>query len=900
MSSYSRNRLELFGGLVRDRTETGAGRPWALEPGELRFKHGETIAELKVPFHMGGEDEGCVEQAISGLTSLLMKRFEPKMEGAKDGVSLALPIGVLKDKTFRTDLFISDSLEKEIALRVISSTPYIDSAILANWLGSDGHGRRLIRWFSGFMDKMLREEARAEGERTGYLATLALMNAVRKKKELVKGFRIKGLSYEKAELAIGLCLFHTLAAAAEDYLRRLEASGAAYFSPSASSLILSALTPRSFLAIPSNLVAGTINPYGVNSETLEALSACMPPAEEYDGTGEFISGAAGKIRRDALEAAQAQAEVNRFRAHSVEFFSEFDLQGSSVQSTLFELYNEDRLVRNFLSDQKAVSGLCDGLDEVRDRHARDPRRAAVVEQFVKFLSGFRRSMLGSFLKGSRKADEIRPVVEGYYAMRLDELSDRYVSLMRGYLADRREEFKQNMLIEEYNRGRLYRFSTDDRPVLKTLALEEEGQLFVDMKDFTRKTLKVKEIAMADFMREYFYGPILNAASKYAAGTGVGADDRGIRLTNLPGDAAIFSGGVSYLVALAKDIQHIIRRYKDELTKRLPPRRDEEILEEVHRRFDARKEALRRKRAELNAALMNDEPGVERRLVALGEEEHRLETTYREELETAIKGELEAGLYISYGAKAEAMVVESRGDFSGPASVSIGEKINESARGTFRNPMVRAKLEMTLENERTRRKDRHLGYPFDIYIDRVMSIKLPPELDSAFEKLLSTRKDSGAKAMAEVMANEFYGDLNRIISGEPFSSLRVISSTKDIYNKGEALSINALEAYMRENRGSKWFFHKTVEAASLEREVRDAFFFPSDTLEFWFSHEQVRGSDRIEIFHRSGEIIFKGFEASTPMTVYELINPDGEFFKAIVRHHFHAWLEESRGRAPETV
>ncbi|MCC6502562.1 MAG: hypothetical protein IT362_05430 [Deltaproteobacteria bacterium] len=901
MSTYNRERLDLFASLLNKKFDISAGRPWTIDPREMRFKHGETIAELKVPFHMGGEDETCIEQAVLGLTSLLMRRYEPKMEGAKEGAPLIITTGVLKDKTFRTDLFIADSLEKEIALEVLSGTPYIDSAIIANWLGSDGHGRRFLRWFSEYLEKMLKEEARAGGdERTSYLALLALVNVVRKKKEKVKGFRIKGLSYEKAELAIGLVMFHAIRTATLGCFRKLRSSGATYYSQAAETLLLSALTPRSFLSIPSNLVGGTINPYGVNNDTLEALSNIVTDIDEFDGSEEFISRAASQVRKnsEALEAVQAQSDINRFRAASLEYFSEFEQPGTEVQSILFELYNEDRLIKNFLSDQRAVGSLAEGLEEVKTRYARDQRRADIIEAFLKFLSGFRKSMLSSFLKGSKKAEETAPVIEGYFALRLDEHAETYAGLMRGYLADRREEFKNNMLVEEYGRGRLYRFSTDDRPVLKTLTIEEEGQLFVDMKDFTRKTLKVKEIAMADFMREYFYKPILNAASKYGMGTGIGADEKGIRLTNLPGDAAIFSGGVTYLVALAKDIQQIIRRYRDELTRRLPPRLDEEILEEVHKRFEARKSDLKLKRAELNAALESNESGVETRLVALGEEEHRLETTYREELETAIKGELEAGLYISYGAKAETVIVESRGEFSGPVSVSIGEKINEASRGTFRNPLVRAKLEMTLEAERTKKRDRQIKYPFDIYIDRVLSVKLPPELDSSFEKLISSRKDSSAKAMSQVMASEFYGDLNRIISGEPFSSLRVISSTKDIYNKGEALNIDALEAYIRENRGSKWFFNKKVETGSLGNELLEQFFFPSETLEFWFSHESVRGADRIEIFHKSGEVIFKGFEANTPMVIYELINPEGAFFKSIVKNHFHRWLEESKDSSSE--
>ena len=147
--------------------------------------------------------------------------------------------------------------------------------------------------------------------------------------------------------------------------------------------------------------------------------------------------------------------------------------------------------------------------------------------------------------------------------------------MRASLADRRGEFNQNMLVEEYNRGRLYRFSVDDRTILKTLATEEEGQLFIDMKDFTRKTLKVKEIAMAEFMNEHFYKPILSRGP-------VQRGHRGLkrRARHNPyepaGDAAIFSGGVSYLIRARARHTADNKTVQGPARAKLPPMRNEEI------------------------------------------------------------------------------------------------------------------------------------------------------------------------------------------------------------------------------------------------------------------------------------------------------------------------------------
>lgn len=904
MAGYANERLELLDKLLKRRPELINGRLWTLDPKGLRFKHGETIAELKVPFHMGGVDEECVEKAVLSLLSLIMKRFEPTagIDGRKDSTPLPLSTPILKDKTFRTDIFIADSLEKKLATEILSSTPYIDSSMLAAWFSSDGYGRKFIKWSSEIIEKTLKEEARTNGEeKTSYLALLAIVSTIRKKKEKIKNYRIKGITYEKADTAVGMAMYVTFKGALTDTLSRLRESGASCYNASSELLLTSSVVPKAFLSIPSILFSTSLNPYGINSETIELLSGLAPGIEEeYGDSTDFIKAAFEKIKgnQNITDPLKQQYEAVRFREEAIDYMTEFETPGIEAHDVLYEVYNEDRLIRNLLNDPKILERLSRSLDDVKKRYSKDQRRSEIINSFQRFLSTFKKSVLGGFLRSVKgEPDAIVPVLESYYAYRLDDHIDRSSALMRSYLVDRRDEFNQNTLMEEYNRGRLYRFSVDDRPILKSLELEEEGQLFVDMKDFTRKTLKVKEIAMAEFMKEYFYKPILTAAGQYGMGTGVAADERGIRLTNMPGDAAIFSGGVTYLVSLARDIQNVIRRYREQLLKRLPPRKDEEVLDEVHRHFEERKKFLKEKRNELNKALERNEPGVESKLVALGEEEHRLENIYRDELAEAIKGELEAGLYISYGAKAETMVIEPKAEFSPPVKVAIGEKINESARGTFRNPLVRAKLEVLLENEKQKRKQK-VQYPFDVYIDTIISIKMPPELDSAFEKLISTRKPSSAQAMAKIMANEYFNDLKNIISGASFSELRLITATTDIYNKGQALSIHALNAYMKETRGTKWFFSKTIPVNGLDESIQEAFFFPSAQLEFWFGYETVKGTDQIEIFCKSGEVIFKGFEANTPIVIYEMINSEGDFFKLLVKHHFHGWLEESKKPAAE--
>ena len=56
--------------------------------------------------------------------------------------------------------------------------------MLGLWLGSDGHGRKFLKWASGMFDKALKDEAKAGlGEPTSYLAMLAMVAAIRKKRQ---------------------------------------------------------------------------------------------------------------------------------------------------------------------------------------------------------------------------------------------------------------------------------------------------------------------------------------------------------------------------------------------------------------------------------------------------------------------------------------------------------------------------------------------------------------------------------------------------------------------------------------------------------------------------------------------------------------------------------------------
>ena len=103
---------------------------------------GESVKDLKIPYLFGVEDEPVIEKSILALIALLKRRFEPGSEQEiKDSLSSILNIKTsLIEKTYRTDYFLPDSVEKGIACEMLTTTPVIDSGILKVWLGPGGHG----------------------------------------------------------------------------------------------------------------------------------------------------------------------------------------------------------------------------------------------------------------------------------------------------------------------------------------------------------------------------------------------------------------------------------------------------------------------------------------------------------------------------------------------------------------------------------------------------------------------------------------------------------------------------------------------------------------------------------------------------------------------------------------
>ena len=899
---FVKDRLEVIGRILENPLSVTSGKFWTLEPKKIRFRYGESLAELKIPYHMGVEDEAVVGNAIKSLMELIKRRYEEGDKGKRGQTLEAAREGEgkveLRAETYRTEMLRDGTLEKDLAGLALRLSPLLDGALLSAWLVGDGPGKKLVDWVEAVMEKSLKDEATDDGEEpTAYLLLLVILSCIREQKEKIKDVRIKGLSYERLDITLSFTLYVVVKTAIWSLFDRLKKEGVHYMDEKTELVLKSALVPVSFLSIPSTLLSSSLNPYGISTDVFDGISKKAPKAEDISGgPEELLKLVAKAVKKDKalMEAMKAQYRVAALKKAIIDFLMDYDLPGHGVCKQLHDLYHEERQIRPFVTDPKQLDGFHKALSDDRDSMRMDRNRVEAIEKIITLVEGFKKGS-GWFGGGGEEERALEGVLESYYAVSMDNHIEKYAGHMRVYMTDRRQEFDDKMLFQEYGLGRLYRFSYDKRPTLNTHAKEEEGQLFVDMKDFTKKTLKVKEAAMAEFMKENFYSPIIQVASRYSAGSGMYESDTGIRLNSLPGDAAIFSGGIASLVALADDILSVLRNYGTTLAKRLPPVKDEVLLDDVHKKFEETKAKIKAKRKEIEKAAHKNRAAADEMLKKLTEEEHRLENVYRSDLEEAIASEMEAGLFITYGGKAETIVLEASDDFGGKIKVAIGEKINEAARGTDRNSMVRAKLEMLLEKERMKRNNMKLVYPFDVYIDKTYNVRMPPEIDTAIEKVMGGKVDS-IKPMAEVVASEFYQDLAVLAKGKSFASLRLLGSSNSIYNRGRAITTEAIEAYVKETKGTKFFFKKKVKTAELAEVIRNGFFFPKPVLDLWFGVEKQGGGESVEGFVKVSDIVFKGFEAAEPTRVHEMLDGNGEFFIMLMKHHFEGWHREAMDTA----
>jgi class 3 adenylate cyclase len=445
---------------------------------------------------------------------------------------------------------------------------------------------------------------------------------------------------------------------------------------------------------------------------------------------------------------------------------------------------------------------------------------------------------------------------------------------------------------EYEHGRLYFIGVEERPLIKNRAKSAQmGHLFCDVKDFTRRTAFLKEAVVADFLSREFYTPILTAAARHHYGADHLKDRGGIYLNNLLGDAVSFSGNVVALVELAHDIRRALNSYAKRLDAESGSETVARSIAAIDQRAAARRAELEQQMAQAQSAIRartrdasGEDPQV--RLSRLHAELARLEDERKSEIALAAGEKLEAGIFISYGAAPEVATFEDH--VFGAMKVAIAEKINESARGTARNSGVRSRIDALVRQQRATRNKADLSCPFLVSVSQPLSIPVPADAEAAIMACLSGGDSNMAELLLQRSVRQFVAGLAQGGGG----------STGDIYNGGAALSEEALRAYVTARDGEFLFLSRRVSVSALHASIVERFVFPMDTLQLVAAVEP--GAQALhELYVHVGRALFKGFEKTGGLGVYEIIPPGSPFFSLLAQHHLPRWLvEHEHGRSDD--
>jgi hypothetical protein len=579
-------RVALFEGILAYVRQKGIqGKDlWSLKRDSVRFCLGESDYEIRIPFIFGGGAEEVFDEATREMASLMKGRLEPSMVYDDRG---SIMISVLDErvkllqKGYRATGEFKNRLETEIAVSTVFSDPLIDAGLIASWFSPSLHGRRLISELLRIYKKAIEEEMRLGGsERTSLLVHLAISSILSDKKEIIKGVKIRGVSYEKLDRSISILYSNVIRAVVTEILSAFKGKRLSYDFKEMEYLLLSTATPFFVLNIKSAILGNDLNPYNLTPQIATSLEDVYTQAARkahriVDVTKSMVD----QIMQDKklTELIIEFHNIASFRDDILDYLISYDNQKEGIHILFSEIAQDDKLLRALWEDSKIASQVETGLSDLINKYRRDEGRVNKIKKIITNFKTHRRwGLIRLFSVGKETlVFQISEIVKRYIVYRMDYGYDSYFAGSKRLLENRKRQVPLKELIREYDAGRLYRFAGDHKLFLIKTEKMKEGHLFVDLKGFTKRTKRSGSHVMAEFLKNEFYVPILAAAKRYHLRIGR-EPSLGIELNNLLGDAISFSGNVVALVELAKEIQIITAEYKRELLRNNPDF-DEKVL-----------------------------------------------------------------------------------------------------------------------------------------------------------------------------------------------------------------------------------------------------------------------------------------------------------------------------------
>jgi hypothetical protein len=818
------------------------------DPARLRFQLGTSHADLRIPVDLAADAAAIVRTAADQVGLLLAThhgRFVPPEELDRlylreDYASLPRVADLLSPPAGGPDL-------RAAAQIALAAHPALHGGLVTAWMGPGGKGRSLTAlWIASLRTAAAEMAASPAREDTPLLVALALSGAL--------GAAAPGLR----EVLPGAPHDRWLRSAALTGLWVAARTGVARFARDAGlraddPLLLrleAVVNPCALAGGRAALLGGGSTLYGPE------LLAGVPRAEEIAGrlaAGGDPDAAAG----DVVDALGDDEEASR-RAEGA-------VAGWRIRQALSELVTAVETARQpaacaelraLLAAPGALQASLSGEAGRVDLATRAQQAARVVpaEGVGAVLDGLVRSLRAWKPKEPAAA----------LGLRREEALQIYALAASGLLADlaleRLSAPVRRVVVPfsgagqggpeaEWEAGRLYRISARPGPILAAARERPMAHLFADVKDFTRRTSLLGQAAMAEFLRREFYLPILAAAKERFTGMEHLSDRGGVSVNNLLGDAISLSGDIEALVSLAGEIRRLLGAYEARLEREVSTEAVVDRVTALEARYRGEIARCQAARDEARVASERAAPGSPERAESLRRAALHAAAASRlvAEMERAVsrtRGEgLEAGVFVSFGPAP--LVVSIDDEAFGRNRVAIAEKINESARGTARASLARARADQLLEEARTARGLPGLRHAWSVFIGQPLSLAIPPA--AAVEAMRAARAGDMTAAMRAV-AKPVRRALETAARAEDEGS-------GDVYNAGAALSEEALSAWLASVGAGRVVRRVELDPADVPEDVASQWWFGPgpESLVVTF-HTDGRPA---EMFRHVGRAWFKG-------------------------------------------
>ncbi|HTO96755.1 MAG TPA: hypothetical protein VMK66_06890 [Myxococcales bacterium] len=887
---YAEERLELIARLRAAAPGGSLADALRLDARGLRFHVGTSLADLRVPVHVEAAVRAVVGAAVRDLFFLLALRHRGMLRQAEYDRLILLDgfdPRAARPSSFNAPSTVKSENVRKAFLEAPEMHPALDAGVLASWLGTGRPGRVLAGTLNAILRRAHAEAPRREPpEPTAYLALLAIRSFSHRALEVLKDFPVSGAVARTLQgaVAAGLVLALRLA------IREAGVPGTGFGAQcDAAAGVLSWL--------------GGLKPLWGSGLTCHGAAFAERPARldqhvakiAQGGTVEVVAGdiAADLVGdKELMRKAARQVALARLRADllAVVRMSElgrvppFTVEGFS----LAQLYEAPGALERVLAAPPARKELQEKTKAVAKAATNEAARAA-IEAVGAAAKAWKEENPSASVPHEQVITTWARTVASLAA---DAALDAAVNQAEAQLVHRQGTESEGGIETQHEGGKLYLVSLEEKPILKTRTRAPQmGHLFCDMKDFTRRTAFLKETVIADFLSREFYGPILTAAARHAQGAAHLADKGGIYLNNLLGDAVSFSGDIVALLQLAEEIRAALGSY----ARRLDTGASREAVGKATAAIEAQFQARRQK---LDAAVKSaenarsrgildpqsgQEPGA--RLRALAAEIRRMDEQRQDDIALARGEKLDAGIFVSYGAAPEVATFEDH--IFGQIKVSIAEKINESARGTARNPGVRARMDALLALERGRLKKPGLVCPLTVSVSQPLSIPVPADVSLAVRRSLADGNPEAAETVLNGVVREFVGRLR---------TEEAIEDRGDIYNGGAAISEDALKAFIEAKGKEVDFLRQEIRVADLAPALRERFVFPSPSLRLVMA-VSPEAQTLLHLFVFVGRALFRGLEKQGGLGVFEMVARENLLFTLLAQHHLPGWLAERQSGEP---